>query len=751
MNNDPMTCNPEWVDLFFRHQLSDDEQRAFEAHLSDCIDCRRRLEEAAAGGDVWNELRDSLQQCTARLDDLRPAAGSRDWAVCSDASVDHASVLKLLSPTDDDRMIGRLGAYEIVGIIGWGGMGIVLKALDTLLNRYVAIKVLAPQLGNSGAARRRFSREAQAAAAVVHDNVIEIHGVADAEGLPYLVMPYVRGPSLQRRLDADGPLAVVEILRIAVQAASGLAAAHAQGLVHRDVKPANILLADGVERVKLTDFGLARAADDASVTKTGMIAGTPQYMSPEQARGESVDQRSDLFSLGSVLYAMCTARAPFRAETSYGILRRITDEEPRPIREINPDIPQWLCQVIARLMSKRPDERFESAGDVAELLGTCLAHVQQPAVVSLPVHRFAARTPANLRRWPLSIRLVGAALTLPAAVATVALVLGLNHQRQKIDGTATRQEPAAPVAPITDAPVSHYRDELWQALRSLQYKRDEALSLIAGSEQELVGWRQPVVIPADADPETKAQIERKEKLRAAKIADISQRIQALRAERLDPIEPQIAFVEKKLHELPAAAAADPLAVDAKIAGKGPGESIYNDRLKRFKFRMDRFAVTDEVQMAQTFLGEYRHRRGNPPLTGVWGDPRTNSLIVVGPPEADQPIRQTIARMEGLILGIDLEDDSLEAQYRQFQNERTRALEQIVHRRIEIIEAEAREKPDRDQIKKLNRQLETEAAGLDAVERKLKAVQDGIERLRQNEASSMQVPPTLHEGASIDGS
>ena len=281
-------------------------------------------------------------------------------------------------------MLGRLGTYEVVGVVGWGGMGVVLKALDPALNRYVAIKVLAPHLGNSGAARKRFSREAQAAAAVVHENVMEIYGVAETAGLSYLVMPYVRGPSLQRRLDDDGPLALVEILRIGMQAAAGLAAAHAQGLVHRDVKPANILLADGVERVKLTDFGLARAADDASLTRTGIIAGTPQYMSPEQARGESVDQRSDLFSLGSVLYAMCTGRAPFRAETSYGVLRRITDEEPRPIRQLNPDIPEWLCRIVARLMSKQPGDRFQSAREVAELLEPCLAHVQQPTVVPLP-------------------------------------------------------------------------------------------------------------------------------------------------------------------------------------------------------------------------------------------------------------------------------------------------------------------------------------------------------------------------------
>ena len=334
-----MTCDPERIELFLQQKLSDEEQTAFELHLDDCHDCRRRLEATAAGDDIWSGVRDSLQGQQLPPDGLRSGDSALDSATGGDASFSHATVLKLLAPTDDDRMLGRLGTYEVMGVIGSGGMGVVLKALDAALNRYVAIKVLAPHLGSSGAARKRFSREAQAAAAVVHDNVMEIYGVADVEGLPYLVMPYVRGPSLQRRLDDEGPLALVEILRIGMQAASGLAAAHAQGLVHRDVKPANILLADGVERVKLTDFGLARAADDASLTKTGIIAGTPQYMSPEQSRGESVDQRSDLFSLGSVLYAMCTGRAPFRAETSYGVLRRVTDEEPRPIREINPDIP----------------------------------------------------------------------------------------------------------------------------------------------------------------------------------------------------------------------------------------------------------------------------------------------------------------------------------------------------------------------------------------------------------------------------
>src|SRR5262249_28357095 len=159
-------------------------------------------------------------------------------------------------------------------------------------------------------ARRRFTREAQAAAAVTHEHVVTIHGVEEAHDPPYIVMQYVSGLSLQERLDRDGPLELKEILRIGSQAPRGLAAAHAQGVIHRDIKPANILLENGIERVKITDFGLARTLDDASLTQSGVIAGTPQYMAPEQANGEAIDHRADLFSLGSVVYALCTGRPP---------------------------------------------------------------------------------------------------------------------------------------------------------------------------------------------------------------------------------------------------------------------------------------------------------------------------------------------------------------------------------------------------------------------------------------------------------
>ncbi|QDT28379.1 Serine/threonine-protein kinase PrkC [Gimesia panareensis] len=458
MHHKLTACNPDSIELFLQQKLSDSEQADFERHLDDCSECRAQLETAAASDEIWSSVRESLQDETRLLDEPLAEESAWDTATGPAASFSQSSILNLLAPSDDERMLGRLGTYEVVGVIGAGGMGIVLKALDPALNRYVAIKILAPHLGSSGAARQRFSREAQAAAAVVHDSVIEIHGVAETKGLPYLVMSYVRGQSLQRRIDDSGPLALVEILRIGMQAANGLAAAHAQGLVHRDVKPANILLADGVERVKLTDFGLARAADDASLTRTGIIAGTPQYMSPEQARGEAVDQASDLFSLGSVLYTLCTGRAPFRSETSYGVLRRITDEEPRPIREINPEIPEWLCQIIGRLMSKEPAERYASASEVSALLEECLAHVQRPTEVALPETLAVATRPRRVFRVvtlvaALSAVVLGFCFWLGTAPPDIAGkwrspewgIVTLNHEEEG-DYTGSYQQPgnAAP-------------------------------------------------------------------------------------------------------------------------------------------------------------------------------------------------------------------------------------------------------------------------------------------------------------------
>ena len=269
-------------------------------------------------------------------------------------------------------------------VLGKGGFGIVVRAFDENLHRVVAIKVLAPALAATSPARKRFLREARAAARVRHDNVVHIYAVEE-KPLPYLVMEYIPGQTLQQRLDQNGPLDVADSLRIGGQIARGLASAHEQGLIHRDIKPANILLEDGLEqKVKITDFGLARAADDASLSQSGVIAGTPMFMAPEQAKGDPPDPRADLFSLGSVLYTMVSGRPPFRAANTMAVLKRVAEDTPRPIRQIIPEVPQWLCDIIATLHAKDPAQRFQSAAEVAGLLEQHQAHLQQPSLVPRP-------------------------------------------------------------------------------------------------------------------------------------------------------------------------------------------------------------------------------------------------------------------------------------------------------------------------------------------------------------------------------
>ncbi|HVA45817.1 MAG TPA: serine/threonine-protein kinase [Pirellulales bacterium] len=344
------------------------------------------------------ELRTRVEALLRAYDDagsfLQQPAG--DWrnppvtaaAGSATAEVDERGIPRgLLRPSDQPDSLGTIGPYQVRELIGRGGMGIVLRAFDAKLNRIVAVKVLAPELAAQPTARRRFLREAQAAAAVTHPHVVTIHAV-DEDEWPYLVMECIDGCSLQDKIERTGTLKLAEVLRIGTQIAEGLAAAHKQGLIHRDVKPANILLENGVERVKITDFGLARAADDVTITRPGEISGTPQYMSPEQASGQRVDQRSDLFSLGCVLYAMCAGQPPFRADSMAAIVKKLCHDAPQPLREIDPQVPEWLAATIDRLLAKDPNQRIQTAGEVAKLLGDALARLQAgqsaPAVVHAP-------------------------------------------------------------------------------------------------------------------------------------------------------------------------------------------------------------------------------------------------------------------------------------------------------------------------------------------------------------------------------
>jgi serine/threonine-protein kinase len=386
--------------------LEVDEERALCAHLEQCQSCAAQIEQLA-GGDAWQQEAAAL----LRADELDAATHeSATWSDI-DFSVEH------LEPSTEPGVLGRLGGYDVLAILGRGGMGVVLKAFDRELKRFVAIKVLAPHLAHSSVARKRFTREAQAAAAVVNPHVIAIHQVQPTGRLPFLIMPLLTGETLAQRLAARGPLELTEVLRIGMQMAAGLAAAHDQGLVHRDVKPANIFLEKGVERVVITDFGLARAGDDVSMTRLGVVAGTPEYMSPEQARGEALDGRSDLFSLGCVLYEMATGVSPFRTSTVMATLRRIVEQPPAAMASLAPELPTWFIAIVTRLMSKDPRQRYESASELCRLLEQCLSHVQQPASLPLP----AAVVPGAITaRWIPSARVTGV-ITMLGLVGIVAL------------------------------------------------------------------------------------------------------------------------------------------------------------------------------------------------------------------------------------------------------------------------------------------------------------------------------------------
>ena len=262
--------------------------------------------------------------------------------------------------------------FEVLGLLGRGGMGVVVRARDLKLDREVAVKLLAPELTRDPLAKQRFLREARLAAAVRHDNIVTIYSADEINSVAMIEMELVEGESLAKKIQREGPFSIEDIIEISIQIASGLEAAHGRGMIHRDIKPANILLEDSnrrhATRVKITDFGLARATSDVSLTRTGIVIGTPEYISPEQAEALPLDHRTDLFSLGCVMYSLCTGKTAFQAESIISILRLIADREPTPIRQINTNVPTWLINVIEKLMAKKPIDRFQSASELVEAL-----------------------------------------------------------------------------------------------------------------------------------------------------------------------------------------------------------------------------------------------------------------------------------------------------------------------------------------------------------------------------------------------
>lgn len=428
--------------------LSNDRQEICTQHMDSCTCCQAKLEDLATDGT-------NLSSLVERLADDTPSSESAYWPALKalDAAVQQTVVprttprardvsLSFLQPATDVAYLGRMAHFDVMRVIGRGGMGLVLEAFDSRLQRNVALKVLDPELAGDNTARQRFCREARAAASITHENVVAVHQVehSGVEGLPYLVMQLIAGETLEQRLAGNKKLPIREVVRIGMQAAHGLEAAYAQGLIHRDIKPGNILLESPQDRVKLTDFGLARAIEDVKLTHTGFVSGTPLYMAPEQAMGEDPDHRSDLFSLGSVLYEMCAGQPPFTGNSALAILKQIADKKHRPLQELNPDVPDWLARTIDQLLAKRPEDRIQSATHLAELFEFEWALMKTTSEDVPTVCQVAERKRTQRMRWVLA--------AIGATFLAVGLLVGyLLSNRQ---GAATPlASTAAPVAVLS--------------------------------------------------------------------------------------------------------------------------------------------------------------------------------------------------------------------------------------------------------------------------------------------------------------
>lgn len=338
-------------------------------------------------------------------------------------------------------MVENLGHYRVLEKLGQGGMGVVYKALDTHLDRHVAIKILPPDKVANPERKRRFVQEAKAASALNHPNIVTIHDISSHQGIDYIAMEYVAGKTLDDLIPRQG-MRLNEILRIAIQIADGLAKAHAAGITHRDLKPSNIMV-DGDGRVKLLDFGLAKLTDrsersehDATLTQKdtadGAILGTVSYMSPEQAEGKKIDTRSDIFSFGAVLYEMVSGQRAFQGDTPVSTIAAVHQKEPKPLTGLTPAIPRDLEKIIARCLRKNPDRRYHVIIDVKVALEELKEDSESGRLTELPI----AAPSGEVRRalW------IGVPL-----LAVVAGVAWLLADRQGPETTVTRPQ----VTPVT--------------------------------------------------------------------------------------------------------------------------------------------------------------------------------------------------------------------------------------------------------------------------------------------------------------
>jgi serine/threonine protein kinase len=395
------------------------------------------------------------------LEPLRRALASREarFTEASDTvrEFDLATTCDLAGGAQAGAGIEGLESFRIVRLLAEGGMGSVYEAVDRQLGRAVALKVIRARVADFQTARERFLREARAAAALEHDHIVPIYQVGEHNGIPYLTMPLLGGEILNDRLQRGPRLSSTEVLRIAREVAEGLAAAHAHGLIHRDIKPTNIWLDAGTGRARILDFGLARVANEAArLTQDGSILGTPAYMAPEQARGsEYLDERSDLFSLGSVLYRMVTGRLAFPAENAAELILALVNQDPVPPRTLDATVPQALNDLILSLLAKDPAGRPGSAALAVEAIQAIEESTAQDDRAALDLHVNVQEDEeplVPLARGRFRLRRAGTVLIVAVALG-LASGLALLPRLLNVPGNMSERSPAK-AAPLTPEPLA---------------------------------------------------------------------------------------------------------------------------------------------------------------------------------------------------------------------------------------------------------------------------------------------------------
>lgn len=386
---------PKLLQQLLLGRLSEEAADGLERHVEQCDRCSRLLPSLSAEDTLVQTMRarervswqprdqSTIQDLLPRLRALRPAGASALDSTPGGPSQEKndlrstkVAALDFLRPPQAAGELGRLGPYRVLNVLGAGGMGVVFLAEDPQLQRTVALKVMRPEAAKKAYASERFLREARATAKIEHDHIVTIFQVGEDHGIPYLAMQLLQGMSLhdfikKKHGQKTGmPLSLDQLLKLGREVAKGLAAAHDKGLIHRDIKPANIWLdASASGRVKILDFGLARAADgNAPLTQIGTVLGTAAYMAPEQARSDRIDGRADLFSLGCVLYQLCTGRLPWNGSDPTTTIIAVATEEPIPVQVLNPDLPVKLAEFIMQLLAKKPEDRPASARAVVEVI-----------------------------------------------------------------------------------------------------------------------------------------------------------------------------------------------------------------------------------------------------------------------------------------------------------------------------------------------------------------------------------------------